>query len=125
MFVNVAKKAKKIKLNLKEVMYDSSSGESKYSNEDREMKDHLLTGEEALLNSLKKNKNASKIVQINKVNGNDEKTSHLVHYYNAMNEQAQIPKSFGMVHRKSKVDQINFSETKLSNPHAEVIAKNI
>ena len=29
-------------------MYQSSSGESKYSNEDRDMKDHLAVGKSAL-----------------------------------------------------------------------------
>ena len=46
-------------------MYQSSSGESKYSNEDREEKDHLTKGEAALKNAMTKYKNADKIIQIN------------------------------------------------------------
>jgi len=43
-------------------MYQSSSGESKYSNEDNEMKDHFAVGERALHNTMLKYKNADKIV---------------------------------------------------------------
>ena len=43
-------------------MYQSDSGESKYSNEDKEDKDHLAVGEEALLNAMAKYKNADKII---------------------------------------------------------------
>jgi hypothetical protein len=81
--------------------YQSSSGESKYSNEDKEFKDHLAIGETALVNQMKKYKNADKIVQINEVQGKDESTSHLVKYYQEMNNKGQIPKGFGMVHRKT------------------------
>ena len=62
-------------------IYQSSSGESKYSNEDRELKDHLATGEQALENTIKKYKNADKIVQLNEVLGKDKSTSHLVKYF--------------------------------------------
>ena len=48
-------------------MNKSDSGESKYSNEDIEEKDHLLQDEKALLNAMKKFKNAEKIKQINQV----------------------------------------------------------
>ena len=48
-------------------MYQSSSGEEKYSNEDHDEKDHLSMGEIALVNAMKKYKNADKIDQINKV----------------------------------------------------------
>lgn len=53
-------------------IYQSSSGESKYSNEDRELKDHLATGEPALLNTIRKYKNADKIAQMNEVQGKDD-----------------------------------------------------
>lgn len=43
-------------------MYQSSSGESKYSNEDLDLKDHLAVGEKALHNTMRKYKNADKIV---------------------------------------------------------------
>lgn len=62
-------------------IYQSSSGESKYSNEDRDLKDHLAIGEEALQNTIKKYKHADKIVQLNEVTGKDDSTSHLVKYY--------------------------------------------
>ena len=48
-------------------MYQSSSGESKYSNEDDQEKDHLALGEDALANAMMKYKNADKIIQINEV----------------------------------------------------------
>ena len=46
-------------------MFQSSSGESKYSNEDDDEKDHLAIGEDALKNVLVKYKNAEKIIEIN------------------------------------------------------------
>ena len=55
----------KMKLFLKQQFHESDSSDSKYSNEDREDKDHLLFGEEALIRSMKKLKNANKIVQKN------------------------------------------------------------
>ena len=42
--------------------YASSSGESKYSNEDKEYKDHILVGLNAVKNSMRKYKNADKIM---------------------------------------------------------------
>lgn len=52
----------KMKLFLKKQFHESDSSDSKYSNEDREDKDHLLIGEEALIRSMKKLKNANKII---------------------------------------------------------------
>ena len=43
-------------------MYISSSGESKYSEEDKHYRDHLLQNFDALQNSMKKFKNSDKIV---------------------------------------------------------------
>ena len=43
-------------------MYISSSGESKYSEEDRNYRDHLLQNFDALQNSMMKFKNSDKIV---------------------------------------------------------------
>ena len=82
-------------------MYQSSSGESKYSNDDVDQKDHLATGEAALDNSIKKYRNADKIMQLNEIQGKYEQTSHLVHYLHEMNQKGQIPKAYGMVHRKN------------------------
>jgi hypothetical protein len=50
---------------LKQQFLESDSSDSKYSNEDRDDKDHLLVGEEAILRSMKKLKNANKIKQKN------------------------------------------------------------
>ena len=55
-------------------MYASSSGESKYSEQDRNYSDHLLQNFDALQNSLKKWKNADKIVQKNQMNHNEDST---------------------------------------------------
>ena len=81
-------------------MYQSSSGESKYSNEDLEEKDHLTMGEAALMNAMYKYKNADKIIQINDMHGNDDRTSHLVHYLHEMNRNGHVPRALGYVHRK-------------------------
>ena len=50
-------------------MYQSSSGESKYSNEDRDLKDHFAVGTDALKNTVRKYRDADKIAQINEVKG--------------------------------------------------------
>ena len=71
------------------------------------MKDHLLTEEDAILNAMRKYKNAEKINQINQLNNSQEKSSHLVNYFNTINSKGQIPKSMGMIHRKGEIDQIN------------------
>lgn len=42
-------------------VYKSDSGESKYSNEDKTGKDHLSKDEDALVNAMRKYKNAGKI----------------------------------------------------------------
>jgi len=92
---------------LKQKFHESDSSDSKYSNEDRKDKDHLLTGEDALRRSLKKLKHANKIVQKNKLLGKDKNTSHVVSYYNEINNKMIAPRALGMVHRKSNVTQIN------------------
>ena len=52
-------------MSLEPEIYKSDSGESKYSNEDKDEKDHLAEYEPALLNAMRKYKNANKIKQIN------------------------------------------------------------
>ena len=106
-------------------MYQSSSGESKYSNEDREQKDHLAIDEVALNNSIKKYKNADKIVQINEAKKQDDLTSHLVKYYQHIDAKGIIPKSFGMVHRKNKPNELNAGAVMIDDDHAEAIAKSL
>ena len=90
-------------------IYQSDSGESKYSNEDNNEKDHLAVGEKALINSMKKYKNADKIIQINDMKKQPHITSHLVHYLHAMNVNGHIPKGFGFVHRGHDVHEIDGS----------------
>ena len=46
-------------------VFASDSGESKYSNHDLDEKDHLAQELDAVLNAMKKFKNADKIVQLN------------------------------------------------------------
>ena len=53
-----------------------------------------------------KYKNAVKIKQINEMQGKDEITSHIVNYFNQVNEKGAMPKGLGMIHRKDDVDQI-------------------
>ena len=107
-------------------MYQSSSGESKYSNEDRDEKDHLATDELALLNAMRKYKHADKIAQLNEVQGKDHETSHLVKYYQQMNRNAHIPKSFGMVRRaKDAPNEMNASNVTISGEHAVAIANSL
>jgi len=106
-------------------MYQSSSGESKYSNEDRQEKDHLAVGEDALLNAMAKYKNADKIVQLNEINGRDDATSHLVKYMHEMNRNLHIPKGFGFVHRKQPVNSIDASQTKITDEHAKAISQSL
>lgn len=106
-------------------MYQSSSGESKYSNEDNEMKDHFAVGLKALTNTMRKYKNADKIVQLNEVLGKDDKTSHLVKYYQQMSHTGYIPKSYGLVHRKNKPTEINAGEVQMTDEHAEAIANGL
>jgi len=103
-------------------MYQSSSGESKYSNEDKDQKDHFAIGEEALMNTMRKYKNADKIIQKNEIENQDDKTSHLVKYMNEMNKNGQIPKGFGFVHRKRSVNAIDAGEVQISDHHARAIA---
>ena len=107
-------------------MYQSSSGESKYSNEDRMDKDHLATQEQALLNAMRKYKHADRIAQLNEVKGKDEQTSHLVKYYQQMNHNGHVPKSFGMVRRSKDIpNEINASHIKISDVHATAISNSL
>lgn len=86
---------------MKQQFLESDSSDSKYSNEDRDDKDHLLVGEEAILRSMKKLKNANKIKQKNELIGKDNNTSHIVHYFNEINNKMMVPKGLGMIHRKN------------------------
>ena len=87
-------------------IYKSDSGESKYSNEDREQKDHFAQSEPAILNAMRKYKNATKIKQINQMQGIDNKTSHLVNYLDQVNKKGLPPKGLGMIHRRGETDEI-------------------
>ena len=106
-------------------MYQSSSGESKYSNEDHEEKDHLAVGEEALQNAVNKYKNADKIIQLNQVKGQEHLSSHLVHYLHEMNRNGHIPKGFGYVHRKHAINEIDGSEIRITDEHAKAMATSL
>lgn len=103
-------------------IYQSDSGESKYSNEDKEEKDHLAVGEKALVNGMAKYKNADKIIQKNEIEGKSDKTSHLVHYMNEMNRNGHAPKAFGFLHRKHSINEIDGSNLKLSDEQSRAIA---
>ena len=103
-------------------IYQSDSGSSQYSNEDRQEKDHMAIGEDALLNSMMKYKNADKIIQLNEVNDRPHVTSHLVHYMHEMNRNGHVPKGFGFVHRKHDFHEIDGSNIQLSDAHAGAIA---
>ena len=92
-------------------IYKSSSGESKYSNEDYHEKDHLAVGECALANVLIKYKNADKIIEMNEHLQQPHITSHLVHYMHEMNKSGHIPKGFGYVHRRDNTDSIDGSNS--------------
>ena len=102
--------------------YASSSGESKYSNEDRDLKDHMLVGLGAVKNSMKKYKNADKIMQINAMNKKDDQTSHLVAYLKEMNDNCAVPRSLGLIHRKDDRMVIDAKEISLKSPHAQAFA---
>lgn len=110
----------KNKLHLKKIFHESDSSDSKYSNEDRFDKDHTLGGEPALLHSMKKFKNANVIKQKNQLIGKDKNTSHLVHYFNEINNKMIIPKTFGMIHRykREKETEINLKEAPLQDEYA-------
>ena len=103
-------------------MFQSDSGESKYSNEDKHEKDHLAVGEEAILNALRKYNNADKIVQLNEINGKEGDTSHLVKYLHEMNRNMHIPKGFGFVHRRQPINSIDASDFQITNEHARAMA---
>ena len=59
-------------------MYDSSSGESLYSNEDRKDKDKTMIGEDAVENANKRHRNARKIIEKNKIEQKEDLTTPLV-----------------------------------------------
>jgi len=106
-------------------VYTSDSSDSKYSAEDREDKDHILTGYPAIERSMKKLKNANKIVQMNEVTGMDDKTSHVVAYFNEINKKSIIPKSLGMVRRKDKFNQIDMRSYALRDEYADAFSEAI
>lgn len=62
----------------KDKMYDSSSGESLYSNEDRKDKDKTTIGDEAIENANKRHRNARKIIEKNQVDDKEDLTTPLV-----------------------------------------------
>lgn len=103
-------------------MYESDSGESKYSNEDKELKDHLAVGEDALNNAMAKYKNADKIIQLNDLAGKSHLTSHLVTYMQEMNRNGHVPKSFGFVRRNHSIDEIDGSNCQISDAQTKAIA---
>jgi hypothetical protein len=63
------------------MLLESDSSDSKYSNEDREDKDHLLHGEHAVQRAMDKLKNATRIVEKNDMMKKSANTSHLVAYF--------------------------------------------
>lgn len=107
---------------MKHKFLESDSSDSKYSNEDRQDKDHFACGEEALRLSLKKLKVADKIVQKNEMLGKSDRTSHVVQYFNDVNKKNIAPKSLGMIHRKPTVTEINLKQQPLRDPYAEAFA---
>ncbi len=107
---------------MKQQFLESDSSDSKYSNEDRDDKDHLLVGEEAILRSMKKLKNANKIKQKNELIGKDNNTSHIVHYFNEINNKMMVPKGLGMIHRKNPTSQINLQEQPLTDEYADAFS---
>lgn len=83
----------------------------------------MLKGEAAITQSLKKLKNANKIIQKNQLLGKDDKTSHLVTYFNEINKKMIVPRSLGMIHRKSEVNQLNLRQQPLTNEYANAFTK--
>ena len=59
-------------------MYDSSSGESLYSNEDRKDKDKVTIGDGATENANKRHRNARKIIEKNLIDDKEDLTTPLV-----------------------------------------------
>ena len=106
-------------------MYASSSGESKYSEQDRNYSDHLLQNFDALQNSLKKWKNADKIVQKNQMNHNEDSTSHLVTYFNEISKRCHVPKGLGMIHRKDDASNLDMKGVLVDDVHADALANGI
>ena len=121
-YIKPAPIIEKEKLGLKQQFLDSDSSDSKYSNEDRNDKDHLLVGEEAILRSMKKLKNANKIVQRNEMINKDSNTSHIVHYFNEINKKMIVPKGLGMIHRKNPLNEINLKEQPLTDDYADAFS---
>ena len=89
------------------------------------MKDHFAVGEPALKNTMRKYRNADKIVQLNEILNQDDKTSHLVKYYHRMHQRGQIPKGFGMLHRKNKPTELDAGQIQMTDEHATAIAEGI
>lgn len=82
-------------------MYESSSGESLYSNEDRKDKDKTTIGDEAIENANKRHRDATKIIEKNKVDGKEYFTTPLVSYFGEVRNKGIAPKGTGFVHRKA------------------------
>ena len=47
---------------------------------------------------------------MNEVEGNDDLSSHLVYYYQEINNKGNIPKGLGMVHRFNKPNEMDTNE---------------
>jgi hypothetical protein len=103
-------------------VYRSSSSESKYSNEDKEYKDHLTTGIEAVKMGLKKYKYADKITQLNELKGKETSTSHMVTYLRKMNENGHVPRSLGMFRRAGDPSEIKAENYVISDPHGDAVS---
>ena len=52
------------------------------------------------------------------MNQNEEKTSHLVTYFNEISKKCNVPKGLGMIHRKDDVSNINMKGVLVDEIHA-------
>ena len=57
--------------------------------------------------------------------GKDEKTSHIVNYFNKVNDKGLVPKGLGMIHRKDDIDQIKVTGLNLDGIHLEAFAESV
>ena len=103
----------------------SDSSDSKYSNEDREDKDHLMIGKEAIKRSMHKLKNAARIMEKNELLNKNKNISHLVAYFDEVNKKELIPKPLGMVRRKNPVNVIDVHDQVIKNKNADAFANAI
>jgi hypothetical protein len=54
--------------------------------------------------------------------GKDNNTSHIVHYFNEINNKMMVPKGLGMIHRKNPTSQINLQEQPLTDEYADAFS---